>query len=119
MTFQSDIAFFQAKVLQKTRTVHKEASHELRRSVVRGSSLTGAPGQPVQSGNLAGSWNLSFPEVLLSELLTNVVYAPAIENAVGPKGDLTLRSSVGGFHSVKLTRAGFPAILTYVMGKFG
>jgi len=117
MSFQADLAAFQLKVLHRQRLIHAEVSNELRRSVVRGSGLTGSPGQPVQTGNLAGSWNLTFPEVLLSELLTNVVYAPPIEEGMGKGGKLTLRSQVGGFHSVKLTRAGFPNIVKHVMGK--
>jgi len=117
MSFEKDLALFQAKLQRRIGLVHKEVSNEMRKSVVRGSEITGAPGQPVQTGNLAGSWNLLFPEPLLSELLTNVVYAPAIEEGEGPKGPLTLRSKVGGFHSVKKTRSAFQLLVNHVMKK--
>jgi hypothetical protein len=53
----------------KTKTVFTAVVAELYRSVVFGSELTGAPGQPVDTGYLRASWLVSFgkmPEFTLS-----------------------------------------------------
>lgn len=66
--------------------------------------IAGSPGQPVQTGTLRNSWQttiVSPTEVLIS---SNLAYAPVIEDGVGRHGKpLTLRSHVGGFHSVAHT----------------
>lgn len=91
-------------------------------SVTDGSALTGAPGQPVDTGNLKASWQQMFPEDWVGEVATVTEYAPAIEEGqqmpytnrygtyVEPQ-PMTLRSSVGGFHSVKLTRSNWDRIV--------
>lgn len=83
-------------------------------SIVEGSPVTGAPGQPVDTGTLKSSWQKTFPSRDTGEITTNVVYAPGIENAVGPHGPITLRSPVGGFHSVALTVARMDKIAEHV-----
>ena len=115
MTFQRDILRFTALVRERQIAVHKGVARELRTSVVDGSEVTGAPGQPVQSSNLKTSWQPSFPEKLLWQLITNVIYAPGIEDAVGPHGEIQLRSEVGGFHSVKITVANYHTVVAMVM----
>ena len=95
------------------------AFQEVTKSVVRGSELTGAPGQPValvRGGTLRSSWVTSSPEPHVRELTTNVEYAVWIEdggNDLGfynpARGDP--RSEVGGYHSVKLTEAAWPEIV--------
>lgn len=42
---------------------------------------------------------------------TKLEYAPAIEDGIGPHGPMSLRSAVGGFHSVKITVAGAQRIV--------
>ena len=117
MTFQSDIARFNALILRRGDDLHLRTSELLYESVVEGSSITGAPGQPVQKGQLRTGWQLTFPRKMFSSLLTKTIYAPGIELAKSMKTGktLTLRSSVGGFHSVKLTRAGFKRIVLAAM----
>ena len=102
--WESAIDRFAAKIERRIKDIHANAAFKMRDSVVTGSQLTGAPGQPVDTGNLRASWQLTFPEPLLARLTTNVEYAPAIEEGVGPYGPMSLQSGVGGFHSVKQTR---------------
>ena len=107
--FEAQIARFTAKVDGRIEKLHLRCSELLNESVVEGSSITGAPGQPVQKGQLRGSFQLTFPKRLFSSLLTKLVYAPGIELGKDMRSGktLSLRSAVGGFHSVKLTRAGW------------
>ncbi len=86
-----------------TRDVFVGVVGELQRSIVEGSELTGAPGQPVDTGALRASWQTVFDSPTAATIGTNLVYAPAIEDGVGEHGPLTLRSPVGGFHSVAHT----------------
>jgi len=70
--------------------------------------VTGAPGLPVDSGDLKRHQVLTFPAKWMFLSANPLEYAPDIEEgrrlATGQK--LTLRSLEGGFHSRKLTRAG-------------
>lgn len=88
-------------------------------SIKVGSPLTGALGQPVDTGNLRNSWQLEFDaprNPQRAEIGTRVQYAAAVEDAVGPHGPVVYgKSGVGGSHSVKLTVAGFPNIIADVM----
>lgn len=101
---------FEAKVQKRIVQLHARLAFAMRDSVVDGSSVTGAPGQPVDTGNLRASWQLTFPSPLLARLVSSATYAEAIENGVGPHGPMILRSEVGGFHSVKMTRSAFPKL---------
>lgn len=117
MTFSGDLKRFQDKVEFRTHEVFVETASEAHKSIQSGSEITGAPGQPVDTGNLKGSWILSFPSRTLAEISTNVVYAPSIEDGVSYAHGgtpMTLRSSVGGFHSLKHTRAGIERIVEAV-----
>jgi hypothetical protein len=87
------------------------STEEVQRSVVLGSAITGAPGQPVDTGNLKASWIGEFESATAWALTTKTEYAPFIENGENAYGPFTLRSEVGGFHSVKLTRAGWGRIV--------
>jgi hypothetical protein len=94
-------------------------------SIVTGSPLTGAPGQPVGQygpgynegdvgGTLKASWQLLFPAPGVAEITTNLVYAPHNEYGVTEDGrPYRQRSSVGGRHSVALTIAGMQRIVDY------
>lgn len=125
MTFRDDVAAFRRRMEQRTRAVHLAVTQRAFESIVNGSPLTGAPGQPVDTGNLRTSWQQLIDGPYRSRIVTNAVYAPDIEDGVrrgevrgvgegdaldpvkAPDTPLTLRSQVGGFHSVKLTRANF------------
>lgn len=73
------------------------------RSIKYGSPTTGAPGQPVDTEALRLSWTrkgtLASRNV---EISTDKKYAPKFEAGGGT--NFVLRSKVGGFNSVRLTR---------------
>lgn len=109
MSFQRDLADFVRKTEAKRRAVFLNTVSATKDSIVNGSPLTAAPGQPVDTGNLRNSWDHAFEGGGdAATIFTNVEYAPIIEDNV--RG-ATLRSQVGGFHSVKLTVAGFEKIV--------
>ena len=94
-----------------------EACH---RSIVDGSPVTGAPGQPVLSGALRRSWQIHYLTPLVAEIRTRLWhYAPQIEDGirvtVHGQQPMAQRSAVGGFHSVKLTIAGAHRLLEQVL----
>ena len=84
------------------------------RMKVEGSSITGAPGQPVDTGALRASFVDDFVSPTSWRIQTNIEYAPAIEDGIGAHGPITLRSKVGGHHSVKKTVAGWERIVDHV-----
>lgn len=126
MSFTDDLQKFALKVENRSRAVFLGSVDAVKQSIVEGSAVTAAPGQPVDTGNLVSSWQETFPEDLIGDVTTNVEYAPAIEegqqapytNPHGTQvtpGPMTLRSAVGGFHSVKLTRAGWKPLVASVV----
>lgn len=121
MSFIDDLKRFQVKLNLRPRGVLAGVATRMHQSI-KGTGqpdpITGAPGQPVDTGFLRNSWILAVRPGE-AEISTNAAYAPAIEDGVGPYGPLTLRSSVGGFHSVKLTIAGASAIQAAVVKELG
>lgn len=111
MGFASDMTRVALRVEAATQEQFVNIVNAAMDSIVNGSPVTGAPGQPVDTGNLKASWQEDFESPTAATISTNVVYARPIEDGVGPHGPLTLRSAVGGFHSVGLTIAGFGAIV--------
>lgn len=121
MRLGDDLAAFRRLVLNRINDVHVGSAVAVQDSIRAGSPLTGAPGQPVGQygpgynegsvgGMLLGSWQLQFLGPLDTLVSTNLVYAPVIEEMVGRYGPIRIRSSVGGGHSVALTRAGWQRI---------
>jgi hypothetical protein len=118
--FDKALNTFALKVNARTKAVYLSVAAKVHQSITVGSATTGAPGQPVDTDFLRNSWTLvQGPTV--SEIATNVAYAPVIEhnlrsayNAAGrtnerknPAGSYRapIKSTVGGNHSVKLTVA--------------
>lgn len=111
MGFGDRIALRVDRAKTKAKTAFPRICAEFQRSVVDGSELTNAPGQPVDTGRLKASWIGEFQDENHFVLSTDVPYARIIEdNERGAQ----LRSSVGGFHSVALSVAGFGAIVDHV-----
>lgn len=101
---------------------------EAHRSIQTGAAITGSPGQPVgqygpgyhegeTGGTLRDSWQVAFESPTRAIIGTNVKYAKPIEDGIGKYGPLTLRSTVGGFHSRKLTIAGMQRIVDAEVAK--
>ncbi len=126
-TFTDALLRFNVTATDRVRDVFYNATEAVQRSIKAGSELTGAPGQPVRDGNLLSSWIGEFTSDSTWQITATgksatgepVGYAQEIEdggNARGPfdpsRGDP--RSEVGGYHSVKLTRAGWPRIVEHV-----
>jgi hypothetical protein len=114
MSFAGDLQAFTQKVGRRSKAAFAGSAVAVQESVVDGSPITGAPGQPVDTGNLKASWQIEFTGEWTASVTTGVEYAQAIEAGIGPHGPMTLRSEVGGFHSVKLTRAGWPRLVESV-----
>lgn len=110
---------FTVKAENRRRAVFVALATKMHESITVGSPLTGSPGQPVDSGFLLGSWDVTIAKDHAS-IHTNVSYAPAVEYndpaAYDPRGedrpDLptgqstpAISSRVGGPHSVALTIA--------------
>lgn len=113
MSFTDDLARFSAKVETKSRAAFVNVCSAAKSSITDGSALTGSPGQPVDTGNLKASWQLTFESPTVGVISTNVAYAEAVEDAVGPHGPRVYgaKNNIGGSHSVKLTMAGLNRIV--------
>lgn len=109
-SFREDINRFKAKIVVDTRDLFVNVCSAAHESIVNGSPITGAPGQPVDTGRLRGSWHLEFVELpdgaMGAQITTNVTYGPIIEDNV--RGVVFKNH---GPHSVKLTRAGLPRLI--------
>jgi hypothetical protein len=117
VSYTDDLRAFTAKVESRQRDILVGCVDAVHGSVTQGSAVTGAPGQPVDTGDLLASWQETFPEEWVGQTATNVEYAPQIEEGVGEHGPLTLRSQVGGFHSVALTRMNFDLVVKDVVSE--
>lgn len=117
MSFESDIDRFVVKLEGRAQTMVPEIGLAVHESIQTGSPITGAPGQPVDTGNLRASWQFRLVSPEVAEITTNVEYAPAIEAGIGPHGPMTVRSEVGGFHSVAMTVANFDRLVDHVLNR--
>ncbi len=115
MSFASDVQNFRAALSQRAIDLHARVADLAFTSIVDGSPLTGAPGQPVSSGShagrLKGSWTREDRGPLVTVISSDEVYAPYVEDGSHDGKDLVLHSPTGGFHSVALTRAGWDRIV--------
>jgi hypothetical protein len=126
--FSDGLRDYGAELEQWIDDVRIGSANEAFRSVVHGSEITGAPGQPVGGnpafyprgyvgGTLLNSFQLEHGEDV-SEISTNIIYAPGIEDGVGPHGPITIRSEVGGTGSVSATVSAFDRIVDHVVAEF-
>lgn len=116
MSFASDIDRFMNKVERRERSLYNNICDHVRSSVLYGSATTGAPGQPVDTTRLIRSWNIDRPTARRFIFSTGLSYAPTIEDNL--RG-ATLRSTVGGFHSVKITRINFKNLVRHELAALG
>lgn len=78
---------------------------QTRASIVEGSPITGAPGQPVDTGELRDSWTVRYERPGVAVIASDAPHALVVE--LNPRG---ITYSNHGPHSVALTRAGFPTL---------
>jgi hypothetical protein len=91
-------------------TLIQRVNDHVGESIRVGSPVTGAPGQPVKTGALLASWVRVQSGPHAVQFYSGLPYASVIEhNLRGAQ----LRSAVGGFHSVKLTKNGFLNIVNH------
>jgi hypothetical protein len=116
--FDAQVRSFALAVPAYSRRVFVNTAVAVKDSITDGSAITGAPGQPVDTGVLRASWQLTFDDAQTASISTYVVYAPQIEDGVSWRGlPLTLRSAVGGWHSVKMTVLNFPRLAAAVASR--
>ena len=114
MSFKDDMEAFVKKVKARERALFINSTSHVETSIKVGSTVTGAPGQPVDTGNLLNSWHRTFESRDVARVSTNVEYAPIIED--NDRGAV-FKSAVGGAHSVKLTEAAWPKIVEHELRK--
>jgi len=131
MSFADDLQRFAVKTQGKSNALFINVASGVKASIVDGSAVTGAPGQPVDTGNLKASWQLTFESKNSALVSTNVAYAPVIEDnlrsSFDPRGTMPekdvlrepKKSTVGGFHSVKLTVGAFDRIVESKLTELG
>jgi len=116
MSFTADMD----RIVRKARAAEVQLFNNClahaQRSILVGSPVTSAPGQPVDTGRLITSWSERRYGRQSAELVSSAPYAEVIENN---KRGANLRSKVGGFHSIKLTRLGWGRIVSYEGRKIG
>jgi hypothetical protein len=130
-SFTVQLNAFKVKTERQLGDVFAGVTQECDKSVRTGSEITGSPGQPVgqygpgyhagkKGGFLRSSW-IGRPLSRWSWVFeTNAPYAESIEDGVSYAHGgtpMTLRSSVGGWHSVALTVAGFQRIVDVVTSR--
>lgn len=113
ITFATKLKNFSKSAKATVTAARLIAQNEVVRSIKRGSEITGAPGQPVDTSALLNSWIESRPAPNIWEFSTDLEYAEYIEDGGNDLGPFTLRSEVGGFHSVKLTEASWKEVVEY------
>lgn len=115
MSFASDVETFRAHMSQRAIDLHARVADLAFTSIVDGSPLTGAPGQPesqsAHRGRLKASWTREDQTPLVTVISSDEVYAPYVEDGSHDGKELVLHSPTGGFHSVALTRAGWGRIV--------
>lgn len=109
MSFADQMNAFVAKSKKNLGAIREGTDDEMFRSIVDGSELTGAPGQPVgKSGKLRDSWT---QEKSATDTVTSsdAPYATAVEENWG-----NVDYSNHGPHSLKITVVAFPRVVEAV-----
>ena len=106
--FADQLNAFSVKVRVRTQAAFVGTVAAAQASIQFGSTLTGAPGQPVDDNNLRPSWQTTFESPTVALISTNVAYAESNEDGIARPGGgpYIQRSAIGGRWSVALTRAG-------------
>lgn len=110
ISFGTTIRKFSRKAKFDTVETYMGTTDEIHRSIVFGSEITNAPGQPVATANLRDSWIPEHTGPMQWQDTTKVDYAQHVEDNV--RG-VTFKNH--GPHSVKLTKAGYKNIVEHVL----
>lgn len=110
LNFEQQMRTIARRVVDRYDALFDAVDAHVGRSIMFGSPVTAAPGQPVKSGALLMSWKRNNAGRYQVSWSSDSKYAHIIEDN---RRGATLRSKVGGFHSVKLTRVGFQRIVEY------
>lgn len=122
MGFGDDMKRVQVRVQQRRREVFVTCVEEATRSIVEGSDLTGAPGQPVDTGRLKASYQTVHETSGRAVIGTNAEYARSIEDGVSYAHGgtpITIRSKVGGTHSIQRTVLNWDRIVAAAIARVG
>jgi hypothetical protein len=119
MSLSDDIKIFALQVEAWDKDVFDKVGQIALDSIVTGSPITGAPGQPVDTGVLKASWDRHYEDAntqLISSGGSDDKAAKYnMQNETGIAlpggGPYIQKSAVGGRHSVALTVAGFDKIV--------
>lgn len=118
MSFADSMQQFIAKTAADLHAVHEVASDLAFESIVEGSAITGAPGQPVSEsrspndGELRDSWTKTAVSPTETLIATDLPWAPDVEDNIHD-----FHFANHGPHSVALTRLGFDAIVDAAVAK--
>lgn len=127
--FEDQVRAFAVKVEQRNATLFPNIVSAVQDSIVNGSPLTGAPGQPVGQygpgyhqgkvgGDLKTSWQTVRESPEVAVVGTNSQHAVQNEYGISATGGPYIqRSTVGGRHSVALTVAGFDKLVAAEVAK--
>jgi hypothetical protein len=110
---------FAATVQGYTQTVFVNSASAALDSITNGSAVTGAPGQPVDTGALKASYQLTFTSPKRFIITSPLPYALANEDGVNNGRPYIQRSPVGGRHSVALTVLGMQRIVDVAVAESG
>lgn len=117
MSIKDDLNRHRVNTKKAANGAFVTATETVHLSIVDGHPITGALGQPIQSGDLRNSFDPSFLSRYLWRDVTNLIYAQYIEEGIrrqhwkNPGEPLIKRSIKGGFHSVKMTRSAWQRIV--------
>lgn len=115
--FAEGLDRFAVRVKTKAQLIHEADVAKTYTSIVFGSELTGAPGQPVGPDDpphehLRESWKTQAESPTRTAIFTESPYAKSNEDGIARPGGgpYRLLSPVGGRRSVALTKANFDRI---------
>ena len=111
--FSDTVKRFAARVTVDTQAVFVGTVADAKSSIQHGSTITGAPGQPVDEGGLIVSFQVEFTSPTSARISTNLPYAESNEDGIARPGGgpYIQRSPVGGRHSIAKTIDGLPLIV--------
>lgn len=122
MAFADGMRRVREVVIARNRAVFHAAVFKAHESITVGSSLTDSPGQPVLYGALRQSYQIEILSPTQARIASNKKYARSIEDGVSYAHGgvpLTIRSKVGGTHSIEKTALNFDRIVADAIRRVG